>query len=131
MGAPACVDPRLASPLRWRSRREGRLFLRRHYGDGVSEVGGVRGGDRGFHVFTIGFRNGDDGPPPPSFLSISPDAVALLPEKCRCLVTAAALLAAFLSALMVAIDQRLPEARDRTVARWNVAEAEESAMVWT
>jgi hypothetical protein len=105
--------------------------LRRHYGDGVSEVGGVRGGDRGFHVFTIGFRNGDDGPPPPSFLSISPDAVALLPEKCRCLVTAAALLAAFLSALMVAIDQRLPEARDRTVARWNVAEAEESAMVWT
>jgi hypothetical protein len=105
--------------------------LRYHYGDGVSGVGGVGGGDRGFQVFTIGFLNGDDRPPPPSFLSIYPNAVALLPEKCRCLVTAAALLAAFFSTLVVVIDRRLPEARDRTVARRNVAEAEESATVWT
>jgi hypothetical protein len=73
MGTLVCVDPRLASPLRLRLRREGRLFfLRRHYGDGVSEVSEVGGGDRGFRVFTIGFRNGDDGPPRPCFSPSAP-----------------------------------------------------------
>jgi hypothetical protein len=73
--------------------------------------------ETGFHVFTIGFRNGDNDPPPPSFLSVSPDATVLSPEKRRHPVTATALLAAFFSAVVVAIDRRLPEARDRTVAR--------------
>jgi hypothetical protein len=111
MGALVCVDPHLASPLRWRSRREGQLFfLRRHYGDGVSEVGEVGGEDRGYWVFTIRFRNGDDGPPPPSFLSVNPNEAVLSLEKRRRPVTTAALLVAFFSALVVAIYRQLPKA---------------------